>query len=260
MSTKVIEPRLGQVLDFCSHAPIERVFLEDVARRGLGRFVAVRGDAGLVAVCHVGANLVPSGLGCAAFADAAARGHARMIIGDEAAVSELWEAAAERLPEPREDRPGQPVFVLDAAPVSGDTGLRPATAEDLEVLLPACAAAHKEELGVDPLVRDAEGFRWRTRELVEEGRSWVWLDGDVILFKAEASAWTPTAVQLQQVWVDPVARRHGYGSRGLRDLCRLLLETTPTVTLFVRTDNAPAIALYEAIGMTRAGTYRSVLF
>ena len=46
----------------------------------------------------------------------------------------------------------------------------------------------------------------------------------------------------------------------MRDLCRLLLETTPTVTLFVRTENRPAIALYESIGMRRELTYRSILF
>ena len=257
---KVIEPRLAQVLDFCARDPIERVFLEDVARRGLGRLIAVRGDGGLAAVCHIGANVVPSGVGCAAFADAASRGHARMIIGDERAVTDLWGALERRLRSPREDRPGQPVFALTEPPQPGGTGLRAATKDDLELLLPACAAAHEEELGVDPLARDAEGFRWRTRELVEEGRSWVWLDGDVILFKAEASAWTPRAVQLQQVWVDPSVRRRGYGSRALRDLCRLLLATTPVVTLFVRTDNAAAIALYEAIGMSRVGSYRSVLF
>ena len=82
----------------------------------------------------------------------------------------------------------------------------------------------------------------------------------MILFKAEASAWTPTAVQIQQVWVDPEARGRGYASRGLRDLCRLLLARTPTVTLFVRTENAPAIALYESIGMRRVLEYRSILF
>jgi len=257
---KVIEPRLGQVLDFCARDPVERVFLEDVARRGLGRLVALRGDGGLAAVCHIGANVVPSGVGCEAFADAAARGHARMIIGDERAVGDLWSVLATRSRTPREDRPGQPVFALREQPPPGDSGLREATRDDLELLLPACAAAHTEELGVDPLARDAEGFRWRTRELVEEHRSWIWTDGELILFKAEASAWTPHAVQLQQVWVDPAARRRGFASRGLRDLCRLLLETTPVVTLFVRTDNAPAIALYRAIGMTRVGSYRSVLF
>jgi uncharacterized protein len=257
---KVIEPTIEQVLDFCTREPVERVFLEDVARRGLGRFAAVAGERReLKALCHVGANLVPSGRGCDAFARAAQRSHSRMVIGEERAVSELWAAVAKRMPAPREDRPGQPVYVISEPPQAGDSGLRAAKGSDLELLVPACAAAHAEELGVDPLARDPEGFRWRTRETIEDGRSWVWLEDGVILFKAEASAWTPGAVQLQQVWVDPVARRRGYASRGLRDLCRLLLETTPVVTLFVRTENLAAIGLYEAIGMQQVLTYRSIL-
>ena len=39
---RVTEPRLEQVLEFCAEQPVERVFLEDVARRGLGRFVALK--------------------------------------------------------------------------------------------------------------------------------------------------------------------------------------------------------------------------
>jgi RimJ/RimL family protein N-acetyltransferase len=258
---RLIEPAHERVLEFCAHDSVERVFIEDVARRGLGRFVALEaGDGSLDALCHIGANLVPSGTGCAAFADAAARSGSRMLIGEEQAVSELWQAAAKRLPKPREDRPGQPVYTIVQPPPAGGTGLRPATLDDLELLLPACAAAHTEELGVDPLGRDEEGFRWRTRAQIEDGRSWVWTEDGAIRFKAEASAWTPEAVQIQQVWVDPGLRRRGYGSRGLRDLVRLLLESTPVVTLFVRTDNTSAISLYESIGMTRALTYRSLLF
>src|SRR5262249_25263695 len=60
-----IEPSHEQVLEFCGREPVERVFLEDVARRGLGRFYAVeRSDRTLESLCHVGANLVPSGTGC----------------------------------------------------------------------------------------------------------------------------------------------------------------------------------------------------
>jgi predicted GNAT family acetyltransferase len=62
------------------------------------------------------------------------------------------------------------------------------------------------------------------------------------------------------VWVDPAARGNGYASRGLRDLCRLLLDLTPVVCLFVRPENAPALRLYEAVGMTRTISYRSLLF
>jgi RimJ/RimL family protein N-acetyltransferase len=255
-----IEPRLEQILEFCARAPVERVFLEDVARRGLGRFVGFAERDGLTALCHVGANVFPSGVDCGRFAGAAARGRARMIIGDERAVSELWDVASKRMPPARDDRPGQPVFVIDEAPEAGSTGLRAATPEDFELLVPACAAAHTEEIGVDPLVLDAEGFRWRTRAQIEEGRSWVWIDGETILFKAEASAWTPHAVQLQQVWVDPPVRNQKFAQRALRDLIRLLLERVPTVCLFVRPENAAAIRVYEQVGMRREGSYRSLIF
>jgi RimJ/RimL family protein N-acetyltransferase len=256
-----VTPTREQILAFCGENPVERVFLEDVARRGLGRFEAVEdADGRLTALCFVGANVVPSGSGCAVFAETAVHAGVRMLIGEENAVGELWDAARAQLPEPRNDRPGQPVYVLREAPEPGETGLRPASGRDLDVLVPACAAAHREEIGLDPLSRDADAFRWRTRQQIEEGRSWLWLEDGVIRFKAEASAWTPSAVQLQQVWADPEARGHGYARRALADLCRLLLAQTPSVCLFVRPENTPALRLYDSIGMTRALTYRSLIF
>lgn len=248
------------MLRFCALDPVERVFLEDVARRGNARFAAVADGGGeLTALCHLGTNVVPSGRGCGAFADLAARSGTRMLIGEAGAVSELWDAARRKLPKPREDRPGQPVYAIDEPPPPGATGVRLATLADLELLLPACSAAHREELGVDPLRRDPTGFRWRTRAQIEEGRSWLWVEDGVIRFKAEASAWTPAAVQLQQVWTDPPARRRGFAARALADLVRLLLPGTPTVCLFVRAENTPAIRLYESVGMRHVLDYRSVL-
>jgi uncharacterized protein len=254
------EPSLEQVLKFCSAEPVERVFLDESARRGFGRLLAVVTDGRVTALCHFGANVVPSGEGTGVFADVTAKSRARMIIGDEQAVSELWDAAQTRMELPREDRPGQPVFAVDRPPEPGDTALREAVPQDFELLLPACAATHEGEIGVDPLRADAEGFRRRTRQQIEDRRSWVWIEEGTILFKAEASAWTREAVQLQQVWVDPQVRNKGYGRRGLRDLIRLLLERVPRVCLFVRADNPAAIRLYDAVGMERVGYYRSLLF
>ena len=259
MSVTLVEPATEEILRFCGEDPIERVFLEDAARRGQGRFAGLEESGELVGLCHLGSNLVPSGRGCAGFADLAARSGARMLIGEQDAVGELWDAARRRLPAPRADRPGQPVYAIDQPPLPGGSGLRPAQLRDLDLLVPACATSHEEELGVNPLARDPNGFRWRTRVQIEEGRSWVWESDGVILFKAEASAWTPDAVQLQQVWVDPVARRQGYAGRGLRDLVLLLLGSVPRVCLFVRSENVPAIALYESIGMRHVLYYRSVL-
>ncbi len=261
MTTSPTEPNYEQVLEFCSRAPVERVFLEDVARRGLGRFLGLeREDHWLAAMCLVGANLVPAGSGCGAFAAQAVAGGSRMIIGEEDAVDELWAVAGPLMRAPRADRPHQPVYAISVPPLEGGSGLRAATLDDLDLLVPVCAAAHREELGVDPLAQDPESFRLRTQIQITDGRSWLWVEKGSVLFKAEVSAWTPWAAQVQQVWVDPGARGHGYGKRGMRDLCRLLLQKTPTVTLFVRTENDAALALYESVGMQLISHYRSLLF
>jgi len=261
MQRRLVEPTTEQILAYCAGDPVERVFLEDVARRGHGRFAALeRDDGSLQALCHLGTNVVPSGDGSGSFAELAARVAPRMLIGEEGAVTELWEAGRRRFRRPREDRPSQPVYVSTTSPEPGGTGLRAATHEDLDALVPACALAHQEEVGVDPMRRDPNGFRWRTRTQIDEGRSWVWVEDGLIRFKAEASAWTPSAVQLQQVWVDPPARRHGYAARALCDLIRLLLDRVPAVCLFVRAENVAAIRLYETVGMRHTLAYRSVLF
>jgi ribosomal protein S18 acetylase RimI-like enzyme len=256
----VRRPDVAQLLAFCAEDPVERVFLEDVARRGLGRFAALESGGRLNAICHVGANLVPSGTDTRWFADVAVEGEPRMIVGAEAAVTELWDALRSRLPEPLDDRPGQPVYVLYQAPPPGKSGLRAATLDDLELLVPAAAEAYREEVGVDAYARDPALFEWRTRSQIEHGRSWIWREDGHILFKAEASAWTDKAVQLQQVWVEPHMRGRGYGKRALADLCGLLLSRTPVVCLFVRPENEAAIGLYESLGMRRTITYRSLIF
>ena len=116
----LLEPTRSQVLEYCARDPVERVFLEDAARRGFGRFAAVANGGGeITALCHSGANLVPSGDGCEAFAPLAVRSQARMIIGEARAVGAVWDAAEDRLPPAREDRPGQPVYAIREVPPPG---------------------------------------------------------------------------------------------------------------------------------------------
>ncbi|MCA1657465.1 MAG: DUF4081 domain-containing protein, partial [Actinobacteria bacterium] len=121
MARLIKGPDLGAILGFCDEDPVERVFLEDVARRGLGRFSALEDEGRLYALCHVGANIVPSGRDTAAFAQVAGSGEPRMMVGEEGAVTELWDALRDAMPEPADDRPGQPVYVLEQAPARGDT-------------------------------------------------------------------------------------------------------------------------------------------
>ena len=117
MRAHLVEPSTRQILAYCADDPVERVFLEDVARRGGGRFLALENDDGaLHALCHLGTNVVPSGSGCGAFAEVAARVSPRMLIGEQGAVTELWDAARRRLPRAREDRLSQPVYLSTTPP------------------------------------------------------------------------------------------------------------------------------------------------
>src|SRR3990172_298278 len=125
---------------------------------------------------------------------------------------------------------------------------------------PAAAPPSLEGGGVDAHARDPALSEWRTRAQIESGRSWIWEEGGRILFKAEASAWTAAAGQLQQGWVEPELRSRGYAKSALADLLRLLFERTPTVCLFVRPENKLAIHLYESLGMQRTIEYRSLIF
>ena len=56
----LLEPTRRQVLEYCAHDPVERVFLEDAARRGFGRFAAVaNGEGAITALTEVDLTLEP---------------------------------------------------------------------------------------------------------------------------------------------------------------------------------------------------------
>src|SRR5258707_3814565 len=92
-----VAPTLEEVLAFCAEDPVERVFLEDIARRGLGRFTALAENGRVEALCHSGANLVPSGRGCGAFAQVVARSRPRMVMVERNRAPKLWSAASRSL-------------------------------------------------------------------------------------------------------------------------------------------------------------------
>ena len=182
--------------------------------------------ASLDALCHLGANLVPSGKRLRRLRRG--RGLGRSLEDDHRRGAGSRRALGRGrgccMPEPRADRPGQPVYAIAEPPADGASGLRAATLDDLERLIPVCAAAHargarRRPARARPRGRFAGGPGPRSSRAARGSGSRT----TCVLFKAEASAWTPGAVQVQQVWVDPDVRGRGYGARGMRDLCRLLL-------------------------------------
>lgn len=185
----------------------------------------------------------------------------RAIISPAVLVESLWARLRTRIDPPTVVRMNQPIYAIRRQlgfPEMKEA--RFATMRDLDQLVPACAAMHKEEVGIDPLLRDAIGYRERIRELVERQRAVVWIVDGRIAAKCEFSAVTDDAVQLMGVWTSPLCRRHGYARALLSEVCGHLFRKGKAVTLFVNDFNAPAIALYEKLGFQKIGVNRALIW
>lgn len=185
----------------------------------------------------------------------------RAIISPASLVETLWSNLRSRLDPPTVVRLNQPIYAIKRRFDYPDlTVSRYSTMRDLEALVPACAAMHKEEVGIDPMQRDAAGYRERIRELVEKKRSVVRMERGHIAAKCEYSAVTNDAVQLMGVWTHPRFRRHGLARELLREVCGHLFRRGKTVTLFVNDFNKPAVGLYESLGFQQIGMNRALIW
>ena len=185
----------------------------------------------------------------------------RAIISPATLVEKLWNRLGTRLDPPTVVRMNQPVYAIRKRLDYPDLNrARYATIGDLDVLVPACAAMHKEEVGIDPLERDAVGYRDRIRELVESKRAVIRVAEGLIASKCEFSAVTDDAVQLMGVWTHPQFRRRGLSKATLTEVCGHLFRKGKNVTLFVNDFNRPAISLYEGMGFQRIGLNRALIW
>ncbi|MEO6259088.1 MAG: GNAT family N-acetyltransferase [Thermoanaerobaculia bacterium] len=233
--------------------------------------VRYRGDIVLVASLAtnivLGADpLIPEDITHGAIAIVAERILTRMlpvraIISPATLVEALWRRLGARLDPPTVVRLNQPVYSnrgrLDFPDL---TDARYSIIRDLEALVPACAAMHHEEVGIDPMERDAVGYRDRVRDLINKTRSVIRVDEGTIVAKCEYSAITSDCVQLMGVWTNPAFRRRGYARSMLREVCGHLARRGKVVTLFVNDFNHPAIQLYESLGFERIGVNRALIW
>ncbi len=275
-SLRVLGPGdVGPALEVIATDPVANVFADYRTRitqldpRWLGgeMWGWYDGDR-LASLCHVGANLVPvnaSPAACEAFAERAVRTSPRSstIVGPHDAVARLWSALEEHWPHPREFRWDQPHLVARHAPaVPRDPLVRRTTKHEVDALYPACVAMYTEEVGISP---EHDGgrdlYRARVNQLVGRGWSFSRIEGGRVLFKAEVACATPSACQIQGVYVDPELRGQGLATAGMVtvvDLC--LREIAPVVSLYVNAHNQPARSAYERAGFEQAGTFSTIMF
>jgi predicted GNAT family acetyltransferase len=273
LSEDGIEP----ALEFLRRDPLINVYL--IARlleeRALAasQMVEVRFNRDIVLIASLATNIVvgtapgtPRDIMESAIAVVADRIIMRMlpvraIISPSNLVEELWKQLRSRVDPPTVIRMTQPIYAIRRRLDFPDLhDCRFSTMRDLDALVPACAAMHKEEVGIDPLDRDAGGYRERIRELIERKRSVIRVLDGAIVAKCEFSAVTDEAVQLMGVWTQPRYRRRGLMQLALREICGHLFRRGKTVTLFVNDFNKPAIVLYESLGFQRIGVNRALIW
>ena len=152
------------------------------------------------------------------------------------------------------------LFEINEQPTcSGNvTHLRLAHLWDLSRIVPVHAAMALAESGVDPLVVDPHGFRQRCRRRIEERRTWVLIEQDELIFKADIITDTPEVVYLEGVYVHPEYRRQGFGSKCLTQLTRRLLNQTRSVSALVNQESEGAQAFFTQLGFVSRGVYDTI--
>jgi predicted GNAT family acetyltransferase len=261
---------LVDVLEFLGRRPIYTVYLAGMIRdNGLeshlnrGTFYGYRNHLGeLEGVALIGhATLLETSSDQAlqAFAKTAQRCNAvHLIMCEENRIENFWSYYAVEGQEMRRACRELLFELRWPIEVSQVSNLRLATAEDLPLLLPVHAEMALEESGVDPRQQDAAGFYERYARRIAQGRTWVLTEDGKLQFKAEVIAETPETTYIEGVWVNPEARRQGYGRRCMSQLARMLLWRTRSICLFVNDENEDAQRFYKQVGYHLRTVYDTI--
>jgi predicted GNAT family acetyltransferase len=246
-------------------APYGEVWV--VERRGARRLGQALAPDHIEALAWAYGNLIPVGAdlgGARAFAALARARGARYssVVGEADAVQTIWSELEPMWPPARSVRLVQPCLALKGpALVAPDPMACTATLASLDALVPASRAMFTEELGFPPPGPEAS-YRAHVATQVERGRVIARLDpadGSVV-FKAELGAECGSWVQVQGVWTDPAWRGRGLAKAGMAAVAaEARRRGIPNICLYVNDFNAPALAVYRAVGFTRVSTWATVM-
>jgi GNAT superfamily N-acetyltransferase len=185
--------------------------------------------------------------------------HTHMILGEKDKVEQFWNYYADEGQDIRLACREMLFELRQAMELREEVeGLRRATLDDLDQIVPAQAGMAECESGINPLEVDPEGFRARCARRIEMGRVWVLEDGGKLVFKADIQADTPDVIYLEGVWVNPTERSKGIGRKCLRQLCRDLLSRTKSVCVLVNEEHERAHTFYRMCNFKVRGIYDSI--
>jgi predicted GNAT family acetyltransferase len=184
---------------------------------------------------------------------------AHMLMGEQEMIERFWKCYAPN-GQPRHRICREVLFELNKQTTAfdHDANLRLADVSDLWRVVPVHATMAFEESGVNPLQVDPEGFRQRCRRRIEERRTWVLVEQDQLIFKADIVSDTPDVVYLEGVYVHPEYRGKGHGSRCLAQLTGSLLNQTRSVSILVNQERREAQEFFKKLGFASRGLYDTI--
>jgi len=265
------ERHKAEILAFLRERPLHTVYLTGyildngvVSPLNRGSFYGYRGlDGRLEGVALIGhATLFEarSDAALAAFAALAQKcSRTHLLLGEMDKVEHFWGHYAGGGQEARlvcRELLFEQKFPVEAR--ESVRGLRQATLADLELVMPVHARLAFEESGVNPMVKDANGFRLRCARRIEQGRVWVLVEDGRLIFKADIVSDTAEVIYLEGIYVAAEERGQGLGRRCLSQLTRTLLARTKTVSLLVNEQNRAASDFYQKAGFKLRAHYDTI--
>lgn len=198
-----------------------------------------------------------------AFAQRARDRHGeRMLIGPRATIAAFWERVETWHVKPRIVRDRQLVMMIDRSrllPYQRTVTVRHARLDEWTTVADSSAAMIEQELAYDPR-RASKDFASNVRHMIERDLWWVAESYGRLVFFTNIGPWCRTTAQLQGIWTPPELRGKGLGTAALAGICDRLLESTPTLSLYVNDFNHAAIALYRRVGFEHVSDYTTMLF
>jgi predicted GNAT family acetyltransferase len=115
-----------------------------------------------------------------------------------------------------------------------------------------------DEASLNPLKRETEAVRERCARFIEQGRTWVAVQGDVIIFKADVTFDTSSVIYLDRVCTNSDRRSHSHALRCMSQLARTLLRRTDSVCVLVSENDKKAHRFYRRAGYKLRSIYDTI--